>query len=194
MVQRVCNDQFRSVVAICCSNFAAMAEARRPVPLSRRPVDLFLAMFLLSNVPVVVLFESQMLLPASLVFKPLRDMTQAYVEFAGDYLVQTAPAFLKGLVVAECLFQLPLSIVNAYAFMAGKDWGRITGIIYASHVATTMFPILADILAHNIPTKNLLLSIYLPYLIIPFIILARLVPTQHPFTEAGPPSIAKKGD
>ncbi|XP_024391245.1 uncharacterized protein [Physcomitrium patens] len=171
-----------------------MAEARRPVPLSRRPVDLFLAMFLLSNVPVVVLFESQMLLPASLVFKPLRDMTQAYVEFAGDYLVQTAPAFLKGLVVAECLFQLPLSIVNAYAFMAGKDWGRITGIIYASHVATTMFPILADILAHNIPTKNLLLSIYLPYLIIPFIILARLVPTQHPFTEAGPPSIAKKGD
>jgi hypothetical protein len=56
------------------------------------------------------------------------------------------------------------------------------------------FPIFADILAKNLPTQNLLIGIYIPYLIVPLIILARLAPTQHPFTEAVSSSKAKKGD
>lgn len=171
-----------------------MGEERRSVPLSRRPVDLFLVSFLLMNIPVVVLFESQVLVPAKFVPKPLRDLTRSYVEYSGDYLVGDQPPFLKGLVFSEVLFQIPLLILNSYAFAAGKDWGRITGIIYASHVATTMFPLFADILAKKVPTQNLLIGIYTPYLIVPFIILARLVTTPHPFTEAVSFKKAKKGD
>lgn len=100
---------------------AMMDEERRSVPISRRPVDLFLASFLLMNIPVVLLFESQVILPATFFPKPLRDLTLQYVEFAGDYLVGEQPAFLKGLVVAELLFQLPLLIANSYAFIAGKE-------------------------------------------------------------------------
>jgi hypothetical protein len=169
-----------------------MGEERRAVALSRRPLDLFLVSFLLINIPVVVLFESQPLLPATLVPKQVRDLTQSYVKFSGDYLVATQPPFFKGLVYMEVLLQLPLLILNCYAFIAGKDWGRITGIIYSSHVATTMFPIFADILAKNIPTQNLLIGIYIPYLIVPLILLARLVPAAHPFTEPVPFKKIKK--
>lgn len=158
-------------------------------------MDLFLASFLLMNIPVVLLFESQVILPATFFPKPLRDLTLQYVEFAGDYLVGEQPAFLKGLVVAELLFQLPLLIANSYAFIAGKDWGRITGVIFSTHVATTMFPIFADILASNTPTQNLLIGIYAPYLIVPLIMLARLATQQHPFTEVVPRiSKARKGE
>lgn len=97
---------------------------RRPVPISRRPVDLLLASFLLMNIPVVVLFESQGLLPARLFPKALTDATQAYVEFAGDYLVKEQPPFFQGLVALEILLQLPLLIANAYAFIAGMP-GRL---------------------------------------------------------------------
>ena len=98
-----------------------MGEARRAVSISRRPVDLFLVSFLLMNIPVVVLIESQVILPATFVPKQLSDLTQWYVKASGDYLVGEKPAFLKGLVVAEILFQLPLMIVNSYAFIAGME-------------------------------------------------------------------------
>lgn len=96
-----------------------MAEERRAVPLGKRPLDLFLASFLLMNIPVVLLIESQVLLPASLFPQPLLDAVQWYVHFSGDYLVGDKPAFLQGLVFAEVLFQLPLLIANSYAFIAG---------------------------------------------------------------------------
>ena len=96
-----------------------MEGERRPVPISRRPMDLFLVAFFLMNIPVVVLFESQVILPPGVVPKQLSDATQWYVNASGDYLVGEKPAFLKGLVVAEVLFQLPLMIANAYAFTAG---------------------------------------------------------------------------
>lgn len=97
-----------------------MGEERRAVALSRRPLDLFLVSFLLINIPVVVLFESQPLLPATLVPKQVRELTQSYVKFSGDYLVATQPPFFKGLVYMEVLLQLPLLILNCYAFIAGK--------------------------------------------------------------------------
>ena len=96
-----------------------MGEERRPVSISRRPLDLFLVGFLMMNIPVVVLFESQVLLPPGLVPQPLRDMTRWYVEASGDFLVGEKPAYLKGLVLAELLFQLPLMLANSYAFIAG---------------------------------------------------------------------------
>lgn len=98
-----------------------MGGERRPVAMSRRLVDLFLVSFLLINIPVVVLFEAQVILPATFFPKQLRDLTQSYVKFSGDYLVGEKPAFLKGLVVAELLFQLPLMIANSYAFIAGTN-------------------------------------------------------------------------
>lgn len=98
-----------------------MAEERRAVPLGKRPLDLFLASFLLMNIPVVLLIESQVLLPASFFPQPLLDAVQWYVHFSGDYLVGDKPAFLQGLVFAEVLFQLPLLIANSYAFIAGMS-------------------------------------------------------------------------
>jgi hypothetical protein len=54
------------------------------------------------------------------------------------------------------------------------------------------FPIFADILVTNVPTRNMLIGIYIPYLIIPLIMLARLAPAQYPFTESVSLSKVKK--
>ena len=55
------------------------------------------------------------------------------------------------------------------------------------------FPLFADILAAKVATQNLLLGIYMPYLIVPLIMLARLAPSPHPFTEAVASLKTKKG-
>ncbi|KAL2643602.1 hypothetical protein R1flu_011189 [Riccia fluitans] len=91
------------------------------------------------------------------------------------------PLYFKSFIWTEYLIQLPLHIANAYAFLYGKKWGRMTGIIYGVHVATTMVPILADILTADIPTRGTLLGIYIPYLLIPILIVARLLPYSDPF-------------
>jgi hypothetical protein len=60
------------------------------------------------------------------------------VHLSGDYLVRDRPPFFRGLVLAELVFQLPLLVVNSYAFIAGKGWGRITGILFGAQLFTTM--------------------------------------------------------
>jgi hypothetical protein len=173
---------------------AASLPSRRPLPIGSRPVDLVLAVFMLINIPIVLLVESQAVFPSVFFPQSLLDAVQWYVHLSGDYLVRDKPPFFRGLVLAELVFQLPLLVVNSYAFIAGKGWGRITGILFGAQLFTTMVPIFADLLATNVPTRNLLLGIYLPYIIMPVIILARLIPSEHPFSEPADSLNGKKGD
>ncbi|XP_064892702.1 sigma intracellular receptor 2 isoform X1 [Columba livia] len=72
----------------------------------------------------------------------------------------------------------------------GCKWIRTPAIIYSTHVATTLFPILAHILFHDFsksehsgpqtPRERLtLLSIYLPYLLVPLLILYTMLRSPH---------------
>jgi hypothetical protein len=117
---------------------AASLASRRPLPIGSRPVDLVLAVFMLINIPIVLLVESQAVFPSVFFPQSLLDAVQWYVHLSGDYLVRDRPPFFRGLVLAELVFQLPLLVVNSYAFIAGKGWGRITGILFGAQLFTTM--------------------------------------------------------
>lgn len=68
----------------------------------------------------------------------------------------------------------------------GCKWIRTPAIVYSTHVATTLVPILAHILFHQFPTKPhagpqtpkerwLLVSIYIPYLLVPLLLLLTML-------------------
>lgn len=100
---------------------AASLPSRRPLPIGSRPVDLVLAVFMLINIPIVLLVESQAVFPSVFFPQSLLDAVQWYVHLSGDYLVRDKPPFFRGLVLAELVFQLPLLVVNSYAFIAGAS-------------------------------------------------------------------------
>lgn len=43
-------------------------------------------------------------------------------------------------------FQLPCFLALIYGIAGAKPWARILAIVYATHAATTLVPILSDIL------------------------------------------------
>lgn len=93
------------------------------------------------------------------------------------------PVWFASFGVCEVFVQLPFFFMALYAFIAGKNWIRIPAIIYASHVMTTLVPIMAaflfdkEYLNHN-PT---LLATYAVYFVIPLLLLLNMVAYEKPF-------------
>ncbi|KAL3695248.1 hypothetical protein R1sor_009324 [Riccia sorocarpa] len=129
----------------------------------------------------MIFIDSQIIISRHWFPASARALVEWHIKNSGDFLMADPPLYFKSFVWAEYLIQLPLHIANAYAFLCGKKWGRMTGIIYGVHVATTMIPILADILTTDNPSRSTLLGIYVPYLLIPILIVARLLPYSDPF-------------
>ncbi|BBN12330.1 sigma intracellular receptor 2 [Marchantia polymorpha subsp. ruderalis] len=149
--------------------------------LSKRPIDLLIGTFFLIHLPIMLLIDLQVLVPRHFFPTFAQELLNWHIENSGDFLMANPPLYFKSFVYAEYAIQLPLHVANAYAFLRGKRWGRMTGIIYGVHVATTMIPILADILASDSPKRNNLLGVYVPYLLIPLLVVARLLPFSDPF-------------
>ncbi|CAM6092500.1 unnamed protein product [Calypogeia fissa] len=166
-----------------------MGEA---LPLSKRPGDALLALFFFLHLPIMILIDGQTVFPKDWYPAFLKDVVRFHITTNGDYLVRDLPPFFMGLIFCEFAIQLPLHAACGYAFVTGKKWGRMAGIIYGVHTATTLVPILADILASQEPTRFTLLAIYLPYLVIPLIVVARLLPYTDPFAAPVKFSVEKK--
>ena len=107
----------------------------------------------------------------------------------------TSPCGLSPLSSSSSCF-IPFFFVGYHAFYHGRNWVRIPGIAYGVHTATTLIPILAEILTdEDIPTdaaRAQLFLIYLPYLIIPAMIAILLALEEKPFGKAGDAHVAKK--
>lgn len=87
----------------------------------------------------------------------------------------------------------------------GCKWIRTPAIVYSTHVATTLVPILAHILFYQFPTKPhpgpqtlqerwLLVSIYAPYLVVPVLLLLTMLlsSTYNPTSMSGRKSAKAK--
>eukprot|EP00250_Pteridium_aquilinum_P005308 c15423_g1_i1 orf=156-644(-) len=145
---------------------------------ARRCADLFFSAFFLLHIFITVFVDAQVLLPAGLYPLPLRNLLTWYISFSGDYLVRDTPPFFKGLVFAEIFFQLPLVIVNAFGFYHGTRWAKTTGLVYGVHTATTMIPILADLLSSDVASKTTLMAVYIPYLMIPLALTVHVLTSE----------------
>eukprot|EP00640_Fibrocapsa_japonica_P007561 CAMPEP_0113934658 /NCGR_PEP_ID=MMETSP1339-20121228/1951_1 /TAXON_ID=94617 /ORGANISM="Fibrocapsa japonica" /LENGTH=146 /DNA_ID=CAMNT_0000936543 /DNA_START=147 /DNA_END=587 /DNA_ORIENTATION=- /assembly_acc=CAM_ASM_000762 len=140
------------------------------------------------HIPTTVLIDGQA------VFKSwypafLKDVLQWHIDANGDFLMNSPPLWFKCVIWGELIFQLPFFFVASVAFVKGWNSIRIPCMVYSSHVITTMIPILGVILfddTHKEMNQNRgqLFFVYLPYLIIPAVMLATMVWHEHPFIEA----------
>lgn len=96
------------------------------------------------------------------------------------------PIWFVSLVGCELLVQLPFFFVASYAFIYSKKWIRIPALMYGVHVATTLVPILADIIAgpEGGRHKTTLAAIYLPYFVLPLALALRMAVMADPFPQS----------
>ena len=145
--------------------------------------------FFLTHIPATVLMDSQAIFPPSVVPGFAKSLLKFHVDTNHDPLMAQQPVWFKAFILFELVFQLPFFFVGFYAFYKQCNWIRIPGIAYGTHTATTLIPILAEILYSNaIPdggARLKLFLIYLPYLVIPAMIAVLLALEDKPFGKAG---------
>ena len=87
----------------------------------------------------------------------------------------------------EALLQLPFFFYAVDGFMHRRDSIRIPCIIYGAHVATTLVPILAETFdSKEIQNseRNILLSFYTPYLVVPLSLIVYMTAYPLPFSQS----------
>jgi hypothetical protein len=125
--------------------------------------------FFTTHIPITILIDGQGLF-GSLYPQVLRDVFSWYVNTYNDILMKDPPKWLQAIIMAELCFQLPFFFIATYCLIKKKNWIRIPAIVYGSHTATTLLPILYEFMsATNLSfgQKVTLMSFYMPYLIIP---------------------------
>jgi hypothetical protein len=132
---------------------------------------LVVIVFFATHIPATILMDSQALLPPSVVPSFARALLRFHCEQNADPLMADPPVWFKSFILFELLFQLPFFFIGFKAFYERKNWIRIPGVVYGAHTATTLVPILAEILhSDSFPDEAArwkLFFIYLPYLIVP---------------------------
>ncbi|XP_010076246.1 PREDICTED: transmembrane protein 97 [Pterocles gutturalis] len=125
----------------------------------------------------------------------LADLLQWYAATFRDPVMLQPPEWFQAFVWCEAILQLPFFPIAGYAFLKGGcKWIRTPAIIYSTHVATTLLPILAHILFHDFSASEhlgprsqrerlALFSVYVPYLLIPLLILYTMLCNPH-YTHA----------
>ncbi|XP_051937140.1 sigma intracellular receptor 2 [Hippocampus zosterae] len=148
-----------------------------------RLLEKIFAFYFISHIPITLFIDLQTVLPGYFYPEALRDLLQWYSKEFKDPMLLHPPEWFKSFIVCEGLLQLPFFPIAAYAFLKGScHWIRTPAIIYSTHVATTLIPILSHILFHNSTVERgwspqtwqerwMLAAIYAPYLFVPVLLL-----------------------
>ncbi|KAM4627775.1 sigma intracellular receptor 2 [Polymixia lowei] len=148
-----------------------------------RILEIIFFFYFASHIPITLFIDLQALLPGNVYPPVLKDLLKWYAEEFKDPMMLDPPVWFKSFIFCEALVQLLFFPVAAYAFLKGGcKWIRTPAIVYSTHVATTLVPILAHILFYQFPMKPhpgpqtlkerfVLVSIYAPYLLVPLMLL-----------------------
>ncbi|XP_034087516.1 LOW QUALITY PROTEIN: sigma intracellular receptor 2 [Gymnodraco acuticeps] len=140
-----------------------------------------------SHIPITLFIDYKPCYRDMCTSQPLKDLIRWYGRMFKDPMVLDPPQWFTSFIFCEALFQTPFFPVAAYAFLKGGcKWIRTPAIVYATHVATTLVPILTHILFYQFPMKPhpgpqtpqerwLLFSIYVPYLLVPVLLLLTML-------------------
>ncbi|KAF7244362.1 Sigma intracellular receptor 2 [Varanus komodoensis] len=151
-----------------------------------RLLDGLFALYFLTHIPVTLLVDLQALRPGAHP-RALTEWLTWYTNAFKDPLMADPPAWFRSFIYCEVFLQLPFFPVAAYAFWKGNcQWIRTPAIIYATHVATTLLPILSHFLftdfskskhpgPETLHERLTLSAIYLPYLLIPLLMLSSML-------------------
>ncbi|KAI4886514.1 hypothetical protein NFI96_024879, partial [Prochilodus magdalenae] len=163
-----------------------------------RVLEIIFFFYFATHIPITLFIDLQALLPEHVYPQALKDVLHWYAADFKDPMVLDPPFWFKSFVFCEALVQLPFFPVAAYAFLKGNcRWIRTPAIVYSTHVATSLIPILAHILFYDFPEaphpgprtskeRLTLVSIYAPYLVVPILmLLTMLLSTAY---SSAPPS------
>lgn len=147
-------------------------------------------LYFFTHIPITICIDLQGVL-GSLVSYPetLVNLFNWYIKTHNDFLMRNPPIWLKSFLICEALFQLPFFFIASYALYTKKNFIRIPMIIYCSHVATTVIPILSEFYFSEELTneqRSQLVLFYIPYLIVPLCALFQFTFSPIPFDEDKP--------
>jgi hypothetical protein len=150
--------------------------------------------YFITHIPITLSLDLQVILGE---FYPdsLKALATWYVETYNDQLILLKPVWLKSFIWAELLFQTPFFFIATYGLLFKKNWIRIPSIIYGSHVATTVWAIIAEFLYDTTITqdqKMVLFGFYAPYFVIPALLMVYMAVTPQPFGPAPGAALKKK--
>ncbi|KAF8690741.1 hypothetical protein HU200_041125 [Digitaria exilis] len=122
----------------------AAAAWNPPVPPHNRPamavvsvaVDAVVVLFSLTMAVAAPLFDSQVVLPASLYPAPLLDLFRWFVAEFDHYVVADPPPFFRGLVWIDLAFLWPVSVANLYGILTRRRWSATTSLMAGVHMLT----------------------------------------------------------
>lgn len=146
--------------------------------------------YFITHIPITICLDLQILLGQ---YYPdtLRSLFTWYVSVFNDRLLANRPIWLQSFIFAELVLQLPFFFVAIYGIAFEKKWIRVPAVIYGSHVATTVIPILAEVIFSSellVNEKLILCSVYLPYFLIPAYLVWVFGASSDPFVK----SVTKK--
>uniref|UniRef100_A0A2R9BDB0 EXPERA domain-containing protein n=1 Tax=Pan paniscus TaxID=9597 RepID=A0A2R9BDB0_PANPA len=167
-------------------------------PATRRCVEWLLGLYFLSHIPITLFVDLQAVLPRELYPVEFRNLLKWYAKEFKDPLLQEPPAWFKSFLFCELVFQLPFFPIATYAFLKGScKWIRTPAIIYSVHTMTTLIPILSTFLFEDFSKASgfkgqrpetlherlTLVSVYAPYLLIPFVLLIFMLRSPYKYEE-----------
>ncbi|KAJ3054808.1 Transmembrane protein 97 [Rhizophlyctis rosea] len=150
-----------------------------------RPLDIIFLFYFITHIPSTVLLSPQTLLPPHWVPAFMKEAMRTWVGMSGDpWMAQSLAGkpvdwWFKGIIAfGELPISLPFFFYLIHGLWNDRAQIRIPAIIYSSHVATTLIPILSEIFfAHpelSEDQRRMLVAAYLPYLVIPLLFLFRM--------------------
>ncbi len=168
---------------------------RKPIPLSRRRLDLaFVAFFALNLLFVasfvgleqVALWDPSSYAPP--VWPPRAALEAAHwYERGFDPLLLARPAWYRTTLWLDVLIFGPFYACALYAWSRGRDWIRLPSLMWATLMFTNVLVVLFDELkaAQAAPYPWAVLAPSAAWILAPVAVAARLWRSRHPFTEPG---------
>lgn len=170
-----------------------------PVPLRRRKFDLIFIVFFVVNLTFItyIVDLEQLVIadPANFEYPiwpppPLVDLVHWYGE-TYDPLLLARPPFWRMTIWIDVIFFGPFYAFAIFAFIRGRDWIRVPALVWSGTMMANVLIILMDEIAGVTPAKNLafVLAVNLPWLLMPFAVIARMWRDQ-PFSRYAVPADA----
>jgi hypothetical protein len=163
------------------------------VPLSKRRADWPIVAFFLVNLLFItyIVDLEQLVIPDPAHFSyPIWPPPFAVdiVHWWGrtfDPVLLARPVWWKMTIWIDALFFGPFYVAAIYAFVKGKEWIRIPGIIYASVMLTNVTIILGEEAfgPNRTPQLGMVLLANAAWVLVPLYLIYRLAKSPHPFTQ-----------
>jgi emopamil binding protein len=167
---------------------------RRPIPLSRRKLDVLLVAFFAVNLffTTYVVSLEQLVIDDPFRFTPplwpperLLALVHWY-EKSFDPLLLARPAWYRATIWLDVLVFGPFYAAAIWAYARGRDWIRIPSVMWATMMFTNVFIILFDELkgVHATPAPAAVIAANGAWILVPLLVLWRVGGSEHPFTES----------